>query len=609
MNPERYQIIKRHFHAALEQPESERAAFLAQACGADAELFADVEALLNADKRPGSFLDAPAYEMAAGLLIDPLTGELEGTALGPYRIVRLLGAGGMGEVYLAEDSRLGRQVALKLMPDHLARDPDLVRRFRQEARAASALNHPNLASIYEIEQADGRHFIAMEFVAGETLRRIITRGPMPTAEALRIAAQVAGALAEAHQIGIVHRDIKPENIMLDSRGRIKILDFGLAKYAPEPANVSAAADSYLTTPGLLMGTTAYMSPEQVRAIAVDARTDLWSLGVVLYEMIAGAPPFSGPSRSDVIAAILEREPFPLKLENRAATAKLALIIGKLLARDRRERYAAAADLVEDLEALRRELEPGFGTASSAVSIVTDSVGQPPLKAGRSKIRTVLFALVAVLVLSGSVLVALKLWRPAHPVPASPGRASLAPERQLSYWIEVQKYRGGKPFQAPFRLGKEIVFENDYQIRLHLRSAQDGHLYVISEGPSISGQPVSFVILFPSSTANAGNSRLSAGSELQIPADTWFVFDAKQGTERLWLVYSSTPIPSLEALKGLANPRDRGLISEPDSRVGVRTLLNSPPASKPSVFVDEENREVRLNYNGDTLVYLLRLEHH
>lgn len=616
MNPERYQIIKRHFHAARELPEPERRAFLDQACGDDQEMLVEVEALIKAAEKPGDFLDAPAYELAAGLLIDPTTGELEGASLGPYRIISLLGAGGMGEVYLAEDSRLGRQVALKLLPDHLSDDPDRVRRFRQEARAASALNHPNLTSIYEIEQVNGRFFIAMEFVNGETLRRVITRGPVPPAEALRITEQIASALAEAHQIGIVHRDIKPENIMLDVRGRVKILDFGLAKYMRDPNPAGSTVDSYLTTPGLLMGTTAYMSPEQVRAFVVDARTDIWSLGAVLYEMLVGAPPFDGLTRSDVIAAILEREPAPISLSPSSATAKLGTIIGKMLAKDRRQRYSTATELVQDLESLRGELgspadlsrakAPRAADASRTVTNATQ-----PGEQMSSSVRSVALVMLTGVLLAAVAFAGVKLWRKyyAAAVVTPSAATNIAPERQLGYWIEVQKYRDGKPFQTPFRLGKEIVFENDYQIRLHLRAAQDGQLYVFSEGPAANGQSASYVILFPSSTTNDGNSRLSAGGQLQIPAESWFAFDAKQGTEKLWLVHSATPIASLEALKVLANSRDRGLISDPGASEGLRSFLNSPKAPPPRVVVDEENKDVVLKYNGDTLIYLLRLEHH
>ena len=229
MTPERWQRVNEIFHAALAQDAPERAAFLSGACAGDPELLAEVESLLAAHAQPGDFIDAPAYEAAAGLLVQAPTRSLAGEQLGAYRILNQLGAGGMGEVYLAEDTRLGRQVALKLLPAEFTADPERLRRFEREARATSALNHPNIITIYEIAEVGGIHFIATEFVAGETLRQRMAGGAMKLAEALDVTMQIASALAAAHAAGIAHRDIKPENVMVRPDGLVKILDFGLAK--------------------------------------------------------------------------------------------------------------------------------------------------------------------------------------------------------------------------------------------------------------------------------------------------------------------------------------------------------------------------------------------
>jgi serine/threonine protein kinase len=251
-----------------------------------------------------------------------------------YRIISKLGAGGMGEVYLAEDLKLGRRVALKLLPAKFTQDKERVRRFEQEARAASKLSHPNILTIYEIGEADGVHFMATEFVEGETLRRRLSGRKLPVDEAIEIAAQIVGALAAAHDVGITHRDIKPENIMLRDDGFVKVLDFGLAKLTDigflrsfdpsvtqaETIDEDTFADFYATTPleieqntspGVILGTISYMSPEQARGLKVDARTDLFSLGIVLYEMVAGRPPFEAPTTGDMMVAILDRNPPPL----------------------------------------------------------------------------------------------------------------------------------------------------------------------------------------------------------------------------------------------------------------------------------------------------------
>ncbi len=250
-------------------------------------------------------------ERSAEMIADEPSGLLVGSRLGRYRVLSKLGAGGMGEVYLAEDTSLGRKVALKLLPSHLTADQHRLQRFKQEARSASALNHPNILTIHEIGEANHRPFIATEFIEGETLRRRIAESRMKLTEALDIIIQVASALAAAHEAGIVHRDIKPENIMLRQDGYAKVLDFGLAKLTEKRITDSDASTLFQTDEGVVMGTVLYMSPEQARGSKVDARTDIWSLGVVLYEAVAGRAPFAGATATDVILSIIEREPAPL----------------------------------------------------------------------------------------------------------------------------------------------------------------------------------------------------------------------------------------------------------------------------------------------------------
>src|SRR5437667_2113656 len=267
--------------------------------------------------------------------------ELEAnTTLSHYRIVSKLGAGEMGEVYLAEDMRLGRKVALKLLAGELTQNRDRLSRFDQEARAASALNHPNIITIYEMGDEDGRHFIATEFIDGVTLRKHL-RAPMDFPEVLNIAIQIADALVEAHAAGIIHRDIKPENIMIRRNGHVKVLDFGLAKLAAlsadETDSEAITRAQVRTDAGVVLGTSQYMSPEQARGKPIDARTDIWSLGVVLYEMTAGHPPFTGETKTDVIVAIAKSDPQPLTRFSRTVPAELEWIVMKALRKNVEER--------------------------------------------------------------------------------------------------------------------------------------------------------------------------------------------------------------------------------------------------------------------------------
>src|SRR5437870_3900003 len=287
MTPERWQQVKELFHSALERESNHRALFLDEACAGDASLRREVESLITSHEQTGSFIDSPAYELGAELLTEDQAEKLVGQRIAHYEILALLGSGGMGEVYLAQDVKLGRKVALKLLPTLFTRDEDRLRRFEQEARAASALDHPNVCVIHEVgETADGRHFIVMEYVDGVTLRQHTTETRIKLGEAFDIAVQIASALTAAHAAGIVHRDIKPENIMLRRDGYVKVLDFGLAKLTEryEAGSDSEAPTFHMfsTHSGAILGTTSYLSPEQARRLTIDERGDIWALGVVLY---------------------------------------------------------------------------------------------------------------------------------------------------------------------------------------------------------------------------------------------------------------------------------------------------------------------------------------
>jgi len=315
MKAERWKQVNDLFQSAVERAPEERAAFLDEACHDDDGLRREVESLLTSHKQAENFIELPAYEAAPELVTNDGAGALVGKVIGHYRIESLIGIGGMGEVYLVRDERLGRKVALKLLPENLTTDEAQLSRFKNEARSASALNHPNILTVYEIGADGDRQFIAMEFIEGITLRASLARGRIALHPALEIAVQVASALAAAHKAGVVHRDIKPENIMLRPDGYAKVLDFGIAKLTEQrPASdcrTTKTTAALQTRQGLVLGTARYMSPEQARGQKVDARSDIWSLGVVLYEMVGGSPPFSGETPSDCIASILTKELSPL----------------------------------------------------------------------------------------------------------------------------------------------------------------------------------------------------------------------------------------------------------------------------------------------------------
>lgn len=356
MTPERWQQIKHVFNSALAYEPGQRSSFLSSACDSDPDLRKEVESLLAAHEKDGSFIDSPAYHAPNA------TGEpalKAGQMLGAYEITSFIGRGGMGEVYLAHDSRLKRKVALKLLPSLFTKDEDRLRRFEQEARAASALNHPNIIVIYEIYEADSTLVMATEFVDGETLRQRLIIERLKLREVLNISIQIADALAAAHKAGIVHRDIKPENIMIRPDGYVKVLDFGLAKLAEpdsEEALLEASTREINTGSGVVIGTVGYMSPEQARGQTVDARSDIFNLGAVIYEMASGQKPFSGETPNDSLAAILKIEPPPLSQVSPDAPAELVRIVTKALRKDREERYQSVKDLLLDLKNLREELD-------------------------------------------------------------------------------------------------------------------------------------------------------------------------------------------------------------------------------------------------------------
>ena len=437
-DPKNWQRVKEIFQGALERKGAERESFLEQECGDQTTLRREVESLLRSYEVAGSFMESPAVAQAADSLAEPKLSP--GQRVKHYQIVHLIGEGGMGEVYLATDTILGRRVALKVLPAFVSKDPDRLRRFTQEARAASRLTHPNVCVVHEIgETNDSRPFIAMEYIEGVTLRQRIKNGGMKLGDVLDIGIQVADALTAAHEAGIVHRDIKPENIVVRPEGYVKILDFGLAKLTERHKGAMHVTMSTLlfdSSPGTVIGTAAYMSPEQARGVAVDERTDIWGLGVVLYEMASGYPPFTGETATDVVVAIVEREQPPISRHVEGTPAELERIVKKALRKDRNERYQIVKELAIDLRSLRKELEvnsmlarsiaPGVGATANGSEYARASTGRDKfietdeLKAARTTIqkptgnRTWLALAAAVIVVAAIGFGIYKLRAPSKP---------------------------------------------------------------------------------------------------------------------------------------------------------------------------------------------------
>ena len=624
MNPERWQQISRIFKSAISLDDKARAAYLAGQCGTDESLRVEVEKLIASHQRASdeNFIGGHAVENAAELLLEDdarahTTALINGQQLGSYLILKKLGAGGMGEVYLAKDSRLDRTVALKVLSPDISSDKRRMQRFRQEAKVASSLNQPNILTIYEFGEVNELTFLATEFIDGQTLRAHLHEKQLKLPEILDIAIQVLAALDAAHEASIVHRDIKPENVMIRRRDHVvKVLDFGLAKVTEKRPSVLIendsgleAATAFKTAPGIVMGTINYMSPEQAQAHAVDVRTDVWSTGVMIYEMVAGSMPFSGATTSHTIVQILEKDPVPLsQVTKEPIPAELERIVSKAITKEPDDRYQTAKDMLIDLRSLKKQLdlkaEIDRTSSPDVQRVAVSAAGEP------SKKRVVLIAIAAMLLATAAIF-AYSIWqarreREATPVVTSPTPPVTAEERTLTYWITVQKFRNEKPFQDPFRLAGEINFEEDYRIRVHVSSPQPGYLYIVNEGPTTSALP-EFVALFPSETANKGSSFLTAGDVVLIPDTSWFRFDNEQGVEKLWLAFSEAPVPELEAIKQFANPKTKGLITDVTINKNVQTFLTNPLLPKSGVEKGDTLTTVKAA--GKLLVYAIKLEHH
>lgn len=624
MTPERWQQVSRIFQSAIELDTEARADYLEKECGSDQPLREEVSRLINSHQQASAenFIAEPAFAQSNSSSQETRS-LVAGQLFGPYLIVAHLGTGGMGEVYLATDTRLDRRVALKILSGELAHDKRRMQRFEQEARLASSLNQPNILTIFEFGEVDSLRFLATEYVEGETLRRRIHRERLKLSQILDISAQVVAALDAAHEAKIVHRDMKPENIMIRSRDHIvKVLDFGLAK-TTERTSVTHATDSqiatqYKTAAGTILGTVNYMSPEQAQGQPVDARTDIWSVGIIIQEMVTGEAPFKGRTPSHTIVQILENEPSTLTQNAKfEVPSELQRIVSKALTKQLDDRYQNTKDLLIDLRKLRKQLdvevEMKRSVGPSSVAIPTSQTralltsSDEHLPARRTQKWKQLIGIVLGVIVGIGIVWGIRSYRKEGPTNVA--QPQVAPtERKLTYSITVQKYRYDRPFEAPFQLSKEIAFERDYQIRLNINSPQPGFLYILNEGPQTPGKAAEFVVLFPSPTSNSGSALVTENHLTQIPEKSWIHFDNEKGTERVWLIFSANAVPELEQIRAFANPKTQGLITDAGIRDTVQSFLREHSRNKPTLEQNVERKETTLTVRGDLMVNFIDLEH-
>lgn len=541
---------------AIALPAAERAPFLQTID--DPVLREEVSSLLAAASSSqlsfDNLIHRSVTEAAAGL-------SLSGQSIGRFEILDRAGVGGMSDVYRGRDPRLNRFVVLKLLPPGFQNNGDRIRRFEQEATATSALNHPNIVTIYEIGEENGRLFIAMEYVEGESLYTRLERGPVELDEAISICGQIASALAAAHKAGIVHRDIKPSNIMIRPDGLVKVLDFGLARVlAP-----AVPFDGPETVAGMVVGTPSYMSPEQARGKEAGPASDYWSLGALLFESLTGKQPYSGAGVVETLLSVVESEPpRPSAVRSSISPAADRLVL-RLLSKDPNKRCPPGSSVAHELEQLRTPARPVPRRPSWKQALVWASVCA--------------LIIVAVLAYAAST---------RRRGPAS------APVWTCSFSVESLS-ASGLPHVvdvSPLQMASGVT-----RFRAKLTSPRSGYIYLLNEAAMPRGE-TQYITLFPTPSVNSGTSQINAGQ----PVETgWFRLDPQPGTEKLWLIWGQQPISALEALRSVQNTEDKGLVSNPGSLESIAALLRRPGNRATPVPQPGESKAIGWTGNDSPIV--------
>ncbi len=537
-----------------------------------------------------------------------------------YLIEREIGRGGIGVVYLARDRQLlSREVVVKLLFASQGNDKYdtwFTKKFRQEMEALSRINHPGVVGVLDSgETADGKAFLVMQYIQGVTLRRMMAPPGMNFDKAARIIRQVGQALEAAHGKGVLHRDLKPENIMIEEIGggefQIKLIDFGVARIRDSQVGTTAEVT-------WIAGTPPYMAPEQLRG-RPTAESDIYGFAAVAYEMLTGGPPFKADTAVDLYELQRQGEiEKPKKIRPDLPDAAQEVLL-RALSFNASDRYSNALRFAEELARsltgqplssdARTEGRRGGATAATESRQTSPETGtrfSSELQSARRRSRLWLsLAACAALLIVAAVLT----WKYGDRGKNLPPAPAPMTER-LSYWVMVQKYRDGKPYEDPFRLAAEMNFERDYKVRLHITNRRSGFLYILNEGPKPVNDLPAYVLLFPSPTANQGSAQLGADQQIPIPErGAGFVLDREQGTEKLWFIWSSSPVTEFESVKGAVNPKDFGAITDPAQIRALRDWLekNNQP-TQIAVEKDDLNKQTNIKGRGETLVHTIRLEH-
>lgn len=572
----------------------------------------------------------------------PHPSDLVGQVLnGRFVIESELKRGGMGVVYLARDKQLhSRPVVVKVLLDEAYQSEYVVQKFRQEVEALSRIDHPGIVGIIDAgELPNGRPYIVMQYVEGVTLRSVMSVEGMNLERTAELLRQVGRALAAAHGRGILHRDLKPDNIMLQDLGsgeeQVKIIDFGIAKVKD-----SVVAPS--TSLNLSPGTVAYMAPEQLNGRPITPATDIFALGTIAYEMVTGRKPFNPETGFE----LLQMQQSGVRVKPGDLRPSLPEeaegVILKALAYDPSERYQDPKEFADQFARNIAPRDAAENSARSNVNVIPPtqlSNEQTPLSPGATPARTMAVAFQAappinpsatalgfggkrsatrsskrglLIAVAGLFIVAaavLGIWYLVSSRPAATEegtKSTPAPaERNLSYWLTVQKMRGGRPYQDEFESSGQEIFENDWKFRLQMSSPQAGNLYLLNEGPAAEDK-VTYNVLFPAPSANSGSPFVAANQKIQTG---WMVFDKHQGTENFWMIWSANPVPELEAVKGVVNPTDKGEIKDAGQAQAVRDFLKQHSEPRPDTEKDKNKKQTNVKAKGDVMVHRIELEHH